>query len=394
MVHSIHDFRISHSLIIVFAFTLSFFSCNRKKEVTTKNTMDSLKLVSSRSFGKMADGQAVTLYTMRNRKGAEMNVMNYGGIIVSLKMPDRNGVIEEVTLGYDSLSSYQKASPFFGALVGRYGNRIAKGKFTLDGNSYTLPLNNGVNHLHGGSLGFDKMFWAIQDVSDSVQAKLKLTYQSKDNEQGYPGNLTIEVLYSLSDDNEVRVEYKATTDKKTVVNLTQHAYFNLSGNARRSILDHQLAIQADNFLPIDETLIPTGVLQPVKGTPFDFLTAQNIGSRINEKNAQLINGKGYDHCWALNNQGHFEKVATLEDVSSGRRMEVFTDQPGMQFYSGNFLDGSNVGKGGVVYQQHLGLCLETQHFPDSPNKPAFPSVVLSPGETYHTVTAYKFSVIQ
>ena len=356
--------------------------------------MDSLPLVSTSSFGKMTDGQAVTLYTMRNRKGAEMSVMNYGGIIVSLKVPDRNGVIEDVTLGYDSLSDYQNASPFFGALVGRYGNRIAKGKFTLDGKSYNLPLNNGVNHLHGGPQGFDKMFWSIQDVSDSVQAKLKLTYQSKDGEQGYPGNLSIEVLYSLSDDNEVSVEYKATTDKKTVVNLTQHAYFNLSGNVRRDILDHRLTIQADNFLPIDETLIPTGVLQPVKETPFDFLVPQTIGSRINEKHAQLINGKGYDHCWALNNKGHFEKVATLEDPSTGRRIEVFTDQPGIQFYSGNFLDGSNVGKEGVVYKQHLGLCLETQHFPDSPNKPAFPSVVLSPGETYHTVTSYKFSVIQ
>jgi len=377
------------SFCAVIALIISSCSSQKPKEQNT-SSVDSLPLVTSKPFG-MFDGKAVTLFTMRNKNSVEMNVMNYGGIIVSLKVPDKNGVVEDVTLGYDSLKDYVKASPFFGALIGRYGNRIAKGKFTLDGKQHTLAANNGVNHLHGGPKGFDKVFWNIQDASDSMQAKLKLTYQSKDGEEGYPGNLNVEVMYSLTNENEVKIEYKATTDKKTVINLTQHAYFNLSGNARRDILGHQLTIHADRFLPVDATLIPTGILQPVKNTPFDFTSKQIVGSRINEKDAQLISGKGYDHCWILNGNG-FAKVATLEDSISGRRMEVFTDQPGIQFYSGNFLDGSNVGKGGVVYNQRFGLCLETQHFPDSPNQPSFPTTVLSPGESYQTVTSYKFSV--
>ena len=377
------------SFCAVIALIISSCSSQKPKEQNT-SSVDSLPLVTSKPFG-MFDGKAVTLFTMRNKNGVEMNVMNYGGIIVSLKVPDKNGVVEDVTLGYDSLKDYVKASPFFGALIGRYGNRIAKGKFTLDGKQHTLAANNGVNHLHGGPKGFDKVFWNIQDASDSIEAKLKLTYQSKDGEEGYPGNLNVEVMYSLTNENEVKIEYKATTDKKTVINLTQHAYFNLSGNARRDILGHQLTIHADRFLPVDATLIPTGILQPVKNTPFDFTSKQIVGSRINEKDAQLISGKGYDHCWILNGNG-FAKVATLEDSISGRRMEVFTDQPGIQFYSGNFLDGSNVGKGGVVYNQRFGLCLETQHFPDSPNQPSFPTTVLSPGESYQTVTSYKFSV--
>jgi len=377
------------SFCAVIALIISSCSSQKPKEQNT-SSVDSLPLVTSKPFG-MFDGKAVTLFTMRNKNGVEMNVMNYGGIIVSLKVPDKNGVVEDVTLGYDSLKDYVKASPFFGALIGRYGNRIAKGKFTLDGKQHTLAANNGVNHLHGGPKGFDKVFWNIQEASDSIEAKLKLTYQSKDGEEGYPGNLNVEVMYSLTNENEVKIEYKATTDKKTVINLTQHAYFNLSGNARRDIRGHQLTIHADRFLPVDATLIPTGILQPVKNTPFDFTSKQIVGSRINEKDAQLISSKGYDHCWILNSNG-FAKVATLEDSISGRRMEVFTDQPGIQFYSGNFLDGSNVGKGGVVYNQRFGLCLETQHFPDSPNQPSFPTTVLSPGETYQTVTSYKFSV--
>ncbi len=388
-------FRNSFSYILFFLFALFTFSCEkRNKPEETVTSADTISFVTKQSFGKIQEGQEVTLYTMRNRNGMEMSVMNYGGIIVSIKAPDKNGVFEDVTLGYDSLKDYLKANPFFGALIGRYGNRIAKGKFSLDGKQYTLPVNNGVNHLHGGPLGFDKMYWNIEDVSDSAQARLKLTYKSKDGEEGYPGNLDIEVLYTLSANNEVVFEYKATTDKKTIVNLTQHTYFNLSGNARRDILGHQLTINADRFLPVDETLIPLGNLEPVKGTPFDFTTAQSIGSRIHEKHVQLINGKGYDHCWVLNNKNTFEKVVTLEDSISGRRLEAFTDQPGIQFYSGNFLDGSNVGKGGVVYQKHQGLCLETQHFPDSPNQSTFPSVVLNPGDTYHTKTLYKFSIIK
>jgi aldose 1-epimerase len=390
------NFKISKDIYsFAFLITISIFSCNQKpmKETSTKS-IDTLPLVSVRPFGKMEEGKAVSLFTMRNRRGVEMSVINYGGIIVSLKVPDKNGVFEDVTLGYDSLIHYVKSNPFFGALIGRYGNRIAKGKFTLDGEQYMLPVNNGANHLHGGPQGFDKVYWNIQDVSDSSQAMLKLTYQSKDGEQGYPGNLDVEVLYTLTDDNEIKIQYQATTDKKTIVNLTQHAYFNLSGHDSPSILGHHLTINADSFLPVDETLIPTGILQPVQGTPFDFLSAKTIGSRISEKNNQLKYGKGYDHCWALNNKGNFEKIATLSDSISGRMMEIFTDQPGLQFYSGNFLDGSNVGKSGTVYKFRQGLCLETQHFPDAPNKPSFASVTLSPGETYKTVTVYKFSLVK
>jgi aldose 1-epimerase len=385
--------KIIHPFVFVLAVSAMLLSCEQKKakEETSTVLIDTLPLITTRPFGKM-DDKAVTLYTMRNRKGMEMSVMNYGGIIVSLKVLDRNGMFEDVTLGYDSLKDYLKANPFFGALIGRYGNRIAKGKFALDGKQYTLPVNNGANHLHGGPKGFDKVYWDIQDVSDSSQAMLKLTYQSKDGEQGYPGNLSVEVLYTLTDDNEIKIQYQAITDKKTIVNLTQHAYFNLSGHDSPSILGHHLTINADSFLPVDEALIPSGILQPVKGTPFDFLSAKTIGSRINEKNIQLTYGKGYDHCWALNNNGNFEKVATLSDSTNGRMMEIFTDQPGLQFYSGNFLDGSNIGKGGVVYKFRQGLCLETQHFPDAPNKPSFASVTLNPGETYKTVTVYKFSV--
>jgi len=371
---------------------LTVISCGKKSKPDTERPAALMALVTARPFGKMNDGKEVTLYTMRNKAGMEVGVMNYGGVIQSIKAPDKGGVFEDVTLGYDSLSGYLKASPYFGALIGRYGNRIAKGRFTLDGKEFRLQQNDGVNHLHGGVKGFDKVYWMIEDVSDSVTAKLKLTYQSQDGEEGYPGNVNVEVVYALTAENEIKIAYKAVTDKKTVLNLTQHTYFNLSGDARRDILGEQLEISASFFLPVDATLIPTGVLQPVAGTPFDFQKPRIIGSRIGAKDIQLANGKGYDHCWVLDKKEGLAKVATLRDSTSGRTMEVFTDQPGIQFYSGNFLNGSNVGKGGVVYSQHTGLCLETQHFPDSPNKPSFPSTVLNPGQTYQTVTIYKFSV--
>jgi aldose 1-epimerase len=386
-------FKKTYLLALTVVLTVFAISCGKKKGNETMITPPTAILVTKESFGKM-DDKEVTLYTMRNRNGMEMRVMNYGGIILSISTPDKNGVFEDVTLGYDSLKDYMKASPYFGALIGRYGNRIAKGRFTLDGTPFHLKQNNGTNHLHGGVKGFDKVYWNIEDVSDSLTAKLKLTYQSKDGEEGYPGNLNVEVIYSLTNENEIKIEYKATTDKKTVVNLTQHAYFNLSGNVKRDIMGHQLTIKASRFLPVDATLIPTGILQPVNGTPFDFQKPQLIGSRIGEKDVQLINGKGYDHCWVLDKKDGLEKIATLYDSVSGRNMEVFTDQPAIQFYSGNFLNGSNVGKGGVVYNQHAGLCLETQHFPDSPNKPSFPSTVLNPRETYQTTTVYKFSVVK
>lgn len=377
---------------VTVALTSILFMCVQKKEETvTAPPEDIMKRVTKQPFGKMEDGKAVDLFTMKNKKGMEISVMNYGGIILSIKAADKDGVFKDVALGYDSLSHYIKSSPYFGALIGRYGNRIAKGKFILDGKRYQLPINNEANHLHGGPQGFDKVYWNIQDISDSSQAILKLIYLSKDGEQGYPGNLDVEVLYILTDDNELKIQYQATTDKKTIVNLTQHTYFNLGGHKSPDILGHHLSINANSFLPVGETLIPTGVLQSVQGTPFDFLTSKTIGSRINEKNTQLIYGKGYDHCWALNSNGNFEKVATLSDSISGRIVEVFTDQPGLQFYSGNFLDGSNVGKGGTVYKFRQGLCLETQHFPDAPNKSSFASVQLNPGETYKTLTVYKFS---
>jgi aldose 1-epimerase len=299
-------------------------------------------------------------------------------------------------LGYDSLSSYLKSSPYFGSLIGRYGNRIAKGKFTLDGNTYTLVQNNEENHLHGGLKGFDKIFWNIEVLNDSTSASIKLTYESADGEEGYPGKLQAEVVYTLTDDNELKIDYKAVTDKKTIVNLTQHSYFNLSGNESPDIMSHELMMDADHFLPVDKTLIPTGVLKPVANTPFDFKTSTRIGARIDQQDEQLKFGGGYDHCWVLNNYDStsdvVRKVASLYEPNSGRLMEVFTTEPGLQFYSGNFLDGTLTGKNGVRYMHRYGLCLETQHFPDSPNKPEFPSVVLNPGEEYRTSTVYRFSV--
>jgi aldose 1-epimerase len=356
---------------------------------STKETPHMNLQVSVESFGLMPDGKAVNLYTLRNKNGVEIKVMNYGGIITSLSVPDNHGNFDDVVLGFDSLSSYVKSSPYFGALIGRYGNRIAKGKFEIDGHEYTLPINNGSNHLHGGPMGFDKVYWNIEVPEDS--SSLKLTYLSADGEQGYPGNLTAEVFYYLTDDNELRIEYKATTDKKTVVNLTQHSYFNLGGKKTKDILGHRLKIDADNFTPVDTALIPTGEIRSVKGTPFDFLKAETIGSRINQKDEQLTFGRGYDHNWALNNyDGKIRKVATLSEPVSGCSVEIYTTEPGLQFYSGNFLDGTLTGKNNTVYNFRSGLCLETQHYPDSPNQPKFPSVILNPGETYQTTTIYKF----
>lgn len=343
-------------------------------------------------FGTLPDGTVVTLYHLKNSKGTEATITNYGGIITTLKTADRNGLVEDIVLGYDSLSGYLKAPSFFGALVGRYGNRIAKGKFSLDGKTYTLAINNGKNHLHGGLKGFDKVVWKATPSSTADAAILKLAYLSPDMEEGYPGNLQVEVIYSLTNDNELKIDYKAVTDKKTVINLTNHSYFNLSGNTKTDILGHEVFIAASKFLPVDETLIPTGELRPVKGTPFDFTTPTVIGLRINDKDQQITFGLGYDHCFVFDKEmGMPEKVATVYDSASGRFMEMFTTEPATQFYSGNFLDGTITGKYNTVYKKRYGLCLETQHFPDSPNKPKFPTVVLNPGEEYKTQTIYKFS---
>lgn len=363
-----------------------------EKNASSENGKEKMKEITTAPFGKLSDGTDVTLYTMKNTNGVTMGVINYGGIIVSLNVPDRNGNIVDVVLGFDSLSDYEQRNPFFGALVGRYGNRIAKGKFTLDGKAYDLVKNNNGNHLHGGTKGFDKVLWTAEEVPSDEGVALKLSYLSKDMEEGYPGNLNVEVTYTLTDENAVKFDYKATTDKKTIVNLTQHTYFNLNGG-KTDILDHELSLNADRFLPVDATLIPTGELQPVENTPFDFRTPVKIGERINDDHEQIRFGKGYDHTWVINGDG-LKPTAEVYDSVSGIEMMVYTTEPGVQFYTGNFLDGSLTGKNNVVYNQRTGFCLETQHFPDSPNKSQFPSVVLSPGETYSSQTIYQFRTQQ
>lgn len=378
------------SLSLLLLATL-FTSCKKNQEEEKSSNTNTPSSMTTSPYGELPDGQEVKQYTLENENGTTVSVINYGGIITSIKARDKNGELADIVLGYDSLSSYLKSSPYFGALVGRYGNRIAKGKFYLDSTLYTLPTNDNTNHLHGGPKGFDKVFWNITVLSDS---SLHLTYESMDGEQGYPGNLSVAVTYSLTSDDELKIEYEATTDKKTVVNLTQHTYFNLTGDPTKSILDHQLWIDASQFLPVDPTLIPTGELQPVANTPFDFNKLTTIGERINNEDEQLKRGRGYDHCWVLpvESGDTVRKVAELYDPSSGRVVEVLTTEPGIQFYSGNFLNGTLVGKGGVNYNHRTGLCLETQHYPDSPNQPNFPSVLLNPGEKYTTTTSYKFGV--
>ncbi|MEP6737627.1 MAG: aldose epimerase family protein [Chryseolinea sp.] len=371
-------------------------SCDSPKKdqvaVTSADTVAHGASISESSFGSLPDGTALSLFHLKNSNGMEVDITNYGGIITSIRTPDKNGKLEDIVLGYDSLAGYLKAPSFFGALVGRYGNRIANGRFTLDGKKYTLITNNGKNHLHGGTKGFDKVVWKPTPSSSSDSVALKLEYLSKDLEEGYPGNLQVEVTYVLNNNNELKIQYHATTDKKTILNLTNHSYFNLSGNTKTDILGHTLQIEATNFIPIDKSLIPTGEIRPVKGTPFDFTTPKVIGSRINDAYEQLTVGIGYDHCYVFDKPaGSMGKVATVSDSVSGRVMEVSTTEPGTQFYTGNFLDGSVTGKFGTVYKQRYALCLETQHFPDSPNHPKFPSVVLNPGEQYNTQTIFKFS---
>jgi len=347
--------------------------------------------IKKQAFGMTASRESVELYTLTNANGMEARIMTYGGAVVSLKVPDRHGKLGDVVLGYETLDGYLKNNPYFGAIIGRYGNRIGKARFSLGGKEYTLRKNNGENTLHGGIKGFGTVVWKAKEVKSKEGGGLELTYLSKDGEEGFPGNLSVTVTYTLTNQNELKIEYSARTDKTTVVNLTNHSYFNLAGEG--SILQHELMIDASRFTPVDSGLIPTGELRSVKGTPMDFTQFAGIGTRIDQQDEQLTFGRGYDHNWVLNNAtGKLAVAARAYEPVSGRVMEVLTTEPGIQFYSGNFLDGGITGKGGQVYRQRYGFCLETQHFPDSPNKPGFPSTVLKPGQRYNSSTIYRFSV--
>ncbi len=358
-------------------------SCGPSETVTP-----SMRALETLEFGSM-DGKAVTQFTLTNSSGAEVSVIEYGGIVVSLKVPDRDGNLGDVVLGFDDLESYLEYNPYFGAITGRYANRIARGQFEIDGTVYELPVNNGPNSLHGGIKGFDKVIWSGRPLpsGDGVQ----LTYTSADGEEGYPGTLDATVTYTWTDDTELRIEYDARADKPTIVNLTNHSYFNLRDGGGSTVLDHEMVINASRYTPIDETLIPTGEIAPLDETPLDFRVATAIGARIDDDDEQLAFGSGYDHNYVLDREAEgLALAATVHDPATGRTMDVMTEEPGVQFYSGNFLDGQLAGKGGVPYQHRSGFCLETQHFPDSPNHPDFPSTVLRPGDTYSTATVYRF----
>jgi aldose 1-epimerase len=347
--------------------------------------------VKKAGFGRTADGQDVDIYTLTNRRGAEAGIITYGGAVVSLKVRDRRGRLDDVVLGFDTIEEYQKQTSYIGALIGRYGNRIAKGRFKLDGVEYQLAANNPPNHLHGGVRGFDKIVWKARPLPIRGGAALELTYLSHDGEEGYPGNLSVRVVYTLTDRNELRIDYSATTDKATVVNLTQHNYYNLAGAGSGDILNHRLTINASRFTPTDATAITTGELRSVRGTPFDFTRPTAVGARINQDDEQIKFGNGYDHNFVINGRmGVLRKAAEVYEPTTGRVMEVWTTEPGVQLYTGNYLDGTP-GKGGKPYPRRSALCLETQHYPDSPNKPNFPSTVLRKGSRYRTTTVYKFS---
>lgn len=364
---------------------------NTTDSMSTKQDSLSAGQISDAAFDKTIDGKQVKLYHLKGKGNIQVAITNYGAKIVSLLAPDKQGQLADVELGYDNIDQYVNTKErYYGGIVGRYGNRIAKGKFKVDGKEYTLATNNGVNHLHGGKKGFNDVVWDAEQPNDHT---LKLHYLSKDGEEGYPGNLDITLTYELTDSNEVKIDYTATTDKATVVNLTNHSFFNLHGAGNGDINDHVLYINADKFTPVDSTLIPKGKLEPVKGTPMDFTTPTKIGERVDADFEQLKFGKGYDHNYVLNKKGkELSLAATVEEPQSGRFLEVWTTEPGVQFYGGNFLDGTDKGKEGKTYVHRGAFCLETQHYPDSPNQPSFPSVVLKPGETYSSTCVYKFGV--
>ena len=375
---------VSISYLLIF---LCLFECTKEETLMMK--------IKKLPFGKTEDGTAIDLYTLTNANGMTVKITNYGGIVTSIVVPDKNGNWGDVVLGYDNLEGYLKNNPYFGCIIGRYGNRIARGQFTLNGKSYTLATNNEPNHLHGGIKGFDKVVWQAKEIKGEDTVGLELTYLSKDGEEGYPGNLSVKVVYTLTNDNALRIDYQATTDQPTIVNLTNHSYFNLKDAGASPILDHELMLEADYFSPVNETLIPTGEFRAVVGTPFDFKNPTKIGARIGTDDDQIKFGLGYDHNFVLNGKaGELTMAGKLIESTTGRVMEIWTTEPGIQFYSGNFLDGTITGKNGTVYQYRHGLCLETQHYPDSPNHPNFPSTVLNPGEKYQTTTIYKFSVVK
>jgi len=373
--------QILFCVFLIYSGNLLSCTPNKKKNSVIEKTF----------YGKLPDGHEVYQYTLMNKSGATMKVINFGAVVTSLTVPDRNGKYEDIVSGYDSLQGYMNDKCYFGAIAGRYGNRIGKGKFKLDGKEFQLTINDGENHLHGGIIGFNKVLWDARTVQDSAGPSIELTYVSVDGEEGYPGKVTLTVTYTLTDKNGLRIVYKGTTDKVTILNPTHHSYFNLSGSFANTILDHFLTIEADAITPVDKGLIPTGKLLDVTKTPMDFRTPTAVGARINDQFEQLIFGKGFDHNWVIKDyDGKVRKVAELYEQKSGRLMIVYTDQPGLQFYSGNFLDGTAKGKG-VSYQRRTGLCLEAQCFPDSPNRPEFPSVTLKPGDVYHQTTIYQFS---
>ena len=348
--------------------------------------------VKKESFGTLPDGTSVDLYTITNAQGMEIRATNYGGIVVSLRVPDKKGNLDDIALGFDDLKGYLANTPYFGAIIGRYGNRIAKGKFTLDGKEYTLARNNGPNSIHGGLKGFNQVAWQAEPFQSPVGVGIILSYTSKDGEEGYPGNLKTKVTYTLTGKNEWIIDYEAVTDKATPVNLTEHTYFNLAGEGKGDVLGHILQLNASRFTPVDQSLIPTGELRPVKSTPLDFTQPTAIGARIDADYEQLRLGRGYDHNFVIDRKDSDPVLAArVKEPTSGRVLEVYTTEPGVQLYTGNFLDGTITGKGGHVYKQRFGFCLETQHFPDSPNHPDFPTTILRPGRTYHSRTIYKMS---
>jgi aldose 1-epimerase len=352
----------------------------------------SAQSIVTKPFGKTSEGTDVHLYILQNKSGAKVSITDYGATIAAIQVPDRSGKLADVVLGYDSLRGYETGNSYFGGLIGRYGNRIGGAKFTLDGQTFLLAKNDGRNSLHGGKRGFNKVVWTAHEPFSKDGQTLELTYVSKDGEEGYPGTLSVRVRYTWTDRNELRVQYFAQTDKPTVVNLTNHSYFNLTGDSRKDILGHMLQLEAPRFTPIDDGLIPTGELRKVEGTPFDFRTPVAIGKRIADSDAQLKLGKGYDHNWVLAGGNGLKLAARVVEPVTGRVLEIRTTEPGVQFYSGNFLDGASGGKNGSVLAYRTGFCLETQHFPDSPNRANFPSTTLRPGQTYQTQTTYRFEV--